>query len=187
MTSVGFNMPLFWKQAAVILKPGGTVAIWTIGSAKVDPSTPNAVAIQAAVDALNDGEVAQYYAPGNTMTRELYINLPLPWTVSPPIPEFDQETYSRREWGPEDGAKELLDSSAGTEMNLDEIEKLWGTMSPIQRWRDANPEKVGTEQDIVKRFIAVVSGLLHEAGVKEGEEKLKSTLTGVLMMVKKKA
>jgi hypothetical protein len=179
-------MPLFWQRAASILKSGGTVAIWTIGSAKIDSSTPNAGAIQATIDSLNDSELGPYYEPGNRMAHNLYIDLALPWNVTPPVTEFDEETYFRKEWGPQDGIKEMLESSAGADVTLDAMEKLWGTTSPVQRWRDANPEKAGTEEDIVKRFIAVIARLLHDAGVEVGNEKIKATLTGVLMMVKKK-
>lgn len=180
-------MPLFWQRAAAILKPGGTVAIWTIGSAKIDSSTPNAAAIQATLDSLDDGELGPYYSPGNRTAHNLYVDLGLPWTVTPPVTEFDEETYFRKEWGPQDGVKEMLESSAGADVTLDAMEKVWGTTSPVLRWRDANPEKAGTEEDVVKKFIGAIAGLLHEAGVEKGNEKIKATLTGVLMMVKKRA
>jgi hypothetical protein len=150
------------------------------------PSTPNAAAIQAAVEALNDGELQPYYEPGNRLALNLYVDLPLPWTMAPPVPEFDKESYFRKEWGLEDGTGELLESS-GTEMNLEAIEKIWGTTSQVQRWRDAHPEKAGTEEDILKRLVRVIASLLHEAGVEEGKEMVKVVLRGVLMMVKKRA
>jgi len=181
-----FNMPHFWQRAACVLKPGGSVALWTIGSAKMHPSTPNAAAIQAAVDALHEGELQPYYEPGNRLALNLYVDLPLPWTVIPPVAEFDKESYFRKEWGPEDGAREVLEDS-GAEMNLEAIEKVWGTTSPVQRWRDAHPEKAGTEEDITKRVIRVITSLLHEAGVEEGKEVVKVVLKGVLMIVKKRA
>jgi hypothetical protein len=186
LIKTGFNMPHFWQRAACVLKPGGTVALWTVGSAKTHPSTPNAAAIQAATEALNDCELQPYYEPGNRLALDLYVDLPLPWTVTPPIAEFDEESYFRKEWGPEHGIGELLESS-GTEMNLEAIEKIWGTMSQVQRWRDAHPEKARTEEDIVKRMVRVIASLLHEAGVEKGKEMVKVSLRGVLMMVKKRA
>ena len=179
-------MPHFWQRAACVLKPGGTVALWTVGSAKTHPSTPNAASIEAALKALDDNELQPYYKPGNRLALNLYVDLPLPWTVAPPIAEFDKESYFRKEWGPDDGTGELLESS-GAEMNLEAIEKIWGTMSQVQRWRDAHPDEAGTEKDIVKRLVRVIASLLHEAGVEEGKEMVKVVLRGVLIMVKKRA
>jgi hypothetical protein len=186
LIKTGFNMPHFWQRAACVLKPGGSVALWTIGSVKTHPSTPNAVAIQAAVDALNEGELQPYYEPGNRLALNLYADLLLPWTVTPPIVEFDKESYFKKEWGPENGAGEILEDS-GEEMSLEAIEKVWGTMSTVQRWRDAHPEKAGTEEDIIKRLIRVITSLLHEAGVEEGNNMVKVALKSVLMIVKKRA
>jgi hypothetical protein len=178
-------MPYFWQRAASVLKPGGTVAIWTIGSAKTHHSTPNAAAIQAAVDALNEGELQPYYEPGNRLALNLYVDLPLPWTMTPPVADFDKESYFRNEWGSEDNSREVLEDS-GAEMDLVAIEKIWGTMSPVQRWRDEHPEKASTDEDIIKRLVRVIASLLHEAGVEEGKEMIKVVLKSVLMIVKKR-
>src|SRR6187402_1485133 len=45
-----FDMARFWPRASRVLKPGGTVAIWTTGSIRMHSSVPNAEAIQAAID-----------------------------------------------------------------------------------------------------------------------------------------
>lgn len=73
-----------------------------------------------------------------------------------------------------------------TTSDLDTVEKLFATMSPIQRWREAHPDTVGTDRDIVKMQRSEIERLLHEAGVEKGKEVIKGTLRGVLLMVKKK-
>ncbi|CAI4212070.1 unnamed protein product [Parascedosporium putredinis] len=81
-----FNMPLFWARAAQVLKPGGTVALWTNGS----------------IIRLDD-----YMEPGNRHNRELYVNMQLPWTVPDPVTEFDKESFVRKEWGTDTPVSDL--------------------------------------------------------------------------------
>jgi hypothetical protein len=70
---------------------------------------------------------------------------------------------------------------------MDTMEKIFSTASPVQRWRDAHPDAVGTDRDIVKIMRSEIERLLHEVGVEKGKELIKGSLTGVLLMVKKKA
>lgn len=37
-----FDMPRFWQAAARVLRPGGSVALWTTGEIRVHPDMPNA-------------------------------------------------------------------------------------------------------------------------------------------------
>ncbi|KAE9366077.1 S-adenosyl-L-methionine-dependent methyltransferase [Stipitochalara longipes BDJ] len=182
-----FNMSLFWPRAAEILKPGGSVAIWTTGSVKIHPSMPNSAAIQASMDDIEARELAPFFEPGNLMTRNLYRDLVLPWTVSPKVEEFDEGSFLRKDYGSEQGNEEEFLVGSGMELNLDLMEKMLGTGSPVQRWREANKEKVGTEGDVVKLFRREIERLLHEAGVEKGKEVCKGSLKGVLLIVKKKA
>jgi len=181
-----FNMSLFWPRAAKVLKPGGSVAIWSTGAIKLHPSMPNCAAIQEAVDAIEARELVPFYEPGNLMTRDGYTNLPLPWTVSPKVEAFDESSFLRKEYGPEQGNDDEFLARGAMEVNLDMMEKVVSTGSPVQRWREANKEKVGTDQDVVKLYRRELERLLHEAGVEPGKEVLKASLKGVLLIVKKK-
>lgn len=181
-----FNMSLFWPSAARVLKPGGSVAIWCSGEASLSPSVPNHVAIQAAMDEIRDRELQPFYVKGNLMARDLYRDLGLPWTVDPPVEAFDKNDFYRKEYGPDFGnSNEYVDMPTLT-LNLDAMEKMWGTTSPAQRWRDAHPEAVGTDKDVVKMIRNEVERLLHEAGVEKGKETLSGSLKAVLMIFKKK-
>ncbi|KAI5456026.1 S-adenosyl-L-methionine-dependent methyltransferase [Mariannaea sp. PMI_226] len=178
-----FNMERFWPSAARVLKPGGTVAIWTTGSIKVHASVPNCTAIQDAIDEIEERELVPFYEPGNFLTRTLYETLPLPWTIEPVVEEFGRASLSRKEWGVD--SDEDFFASGGLTLTLDAMERSLGTSSPIQRWRKAHPEDVGTERDVVSMMKAEIARLLHEAGVEEGKEVVKASLKGVLLMVKK--
>ena len=185
-----FDMERFWRRAAQVLKPGGSVAIWTTIRTFVHPSTPNATAIQAALDQCIEIDLQAYHAPGNFTVRNRYKDLVLPWTVeqstgsnsnSSPMPEFDQTTFFRRDW---DSAEDPM--AYYPSVDMDTLERVASTASPITRWRQAHPEVVGTEKDRVRILRRETERLLHEAGVEKGNERINAYPQGVLLIVKKK-
>lgn len=179
-----FDMTHFWPSAARILKPGGSVAFWTIGDVIMHPSMPNAAAIQAVFDEIEERELKPFFQPGNILAKNLYIDLPLPWTLVPPVANFDETKFFRKEWSP-DNSEEFLPGAAMA-VDLDTLEKIQSTMSPIQRWRAAHPDLVDTERDVVRITRREAERLLHEAGVEKGKEIVKGNIKGVLIIVKKK-
>lgn len=94
-------MARFWPTAARLLRPGGTVALWGSDAASVHKSVPHADQLNAALLAIEDAELAPYLTPGNRITRGLYRDLGLPWTVTPPVPAFDETTWYRKVFGTE--------------------------------------------------------------------------------------
>ncbi|OTB15098.1 hypothetical protein K445DRAFT_318476 [Daldinia sp. EC12] len=184
-----FNMPAFWARAAQVLKPGGSVAIWTYKSARIADTVPNAAAIQAAVDKFQKEHLVEHLLPGSFLSRNLYADLPLPWSGEHPVTDFDKESFSRIEWGT--GSENSLPGDqyfavGEPDMAMDRLEALMGTTSAIKRWREANPEKAGTEEDVVRLMRREVERLLHEAGVEKGKEVIRRAESGVLLVVKKK-
>lgn len=149
-------------------------------------SVPNAAAINAAASKIEEEELAPFFEPGNLLTRNLYSTIGLPWTVSPPVPEFDESSLFRKEWGVE-GNDESYFEKKKLVIDLDTMEKMLGTTSPVTRWRQAHPELTGTEDDVVQRIRREVERLLHEAGVEKGKELFRGGEAGVLLMVKKRA
>lgn len=195
-----FDMDRFWRRAARVLRPGGTVALWTGSSLYVHPSVPNADALQAALTKLKEEHIRPYMEPGNALAESLYADLPLPWTLSEPVLQFDQASFLRREWkrrtnekadGEEEGdgtgsSLPVEDFFEGPHvMDLDRVEMALGTMSPVTRWREAHPDLAGTERDVVKIMRREFERLLHEAGVEPGKEVVRAGMAGVLLMVKK--
>ncbi|KAI1140321.1 S-adenosyl-L-methionine-dependent methyltransferase [Hypoxylon sp. FL0543] len=183
-----FNMAGFWPRAAQILKPGGTVAIWTMTALYVHPSTPNHAALQAALDKFRHEDLGPYHAQGNLITRSLYVDLPLPWTLEQPVPEFDESTFIRKEWRRDRFDDEPDPIGRGLQtVNLDVVEKRFATSSAVTRWREAHPDAVGTENDVVRKLRREIERLLHEAGVEKGKELVTGGVESVLLIVKKKA
>jgi SAM-dependent methyltransferase len=177
-----FNMPEFWPRAARVLKPGGSVVLWCSGRSRIHPSVPNAEAIQATMDEFEEQHLKAYFAEGNLLTRNRYIGLTLPWDLEQQLQEFDESAFIRKEWNVEEDF-----FVHQMEMTLDKYELVMASASPIVRWREAHPETLGTEDDIVKMSRRIIERLLHEAGVEKGKEVLRAAMQGVVLVVKKRS
>lgn len=176
-----FTMGPFWASAARVLKPGGSVALWTSGEPRAHPDMPNAAAIQAAMDEHNERHLRPHYVAGNLLTRNRYRNLPLPWTLDHPVTEFDESSFFRKDWG-----RGETFFTGEPEVDLDTFEKMMSTSSPQTRWWQAHPDLVGTKGDVLKILRNEIERLLHEAGVEKGKELVKGTSMGTLLIIKKK-
>ncbi|TPX16141.1 uncharacterized protein E0L32_004136 [Thyridium curvatum] len=178
-----FDMAGFWPAAARALRPGGSVALWTSGPIVTHPDMPNATAIQDALERLRSEYLSPYFVPGNRIVHDRYVDLLLPWDVEDPrAAEFDRDTFFRKDYRPDE--KFLMGIP---EADLDTFEAIMATGSPQTRWRQAHPDDVGTERDVIRIMRREIERLLHEAGVEKGKEKVKATVCGVLIMIKKKA
>jgi hypothetical protein len=168
-------MDAFWAEAATVLKPDGTVALWTLASLYCrktlffssfysvpstliyifhtfsDPCTPNAAEVQRILFHLEREVLAPFELPSNRLSRDMYDNLRLPWDVVPPITAFSSSGFVRHEWD-RDGILSNGNTFFGQteEGSLDELETGLSTSSMVTRWRDANPELAWTDKDCVR-------------------------------------
>ncbi|KAJ8070035.1 hypothetical protein OCU04_000436 [Sclerotinia nivalis] len=91
----------------------------------------------------------------------MYDYLPLPWNIPHPIPSstFPESQFLKLDFD-RDGI--LSDPTSndffggGREVTLKEAEKALATANMVTRWREAHPEKAGTEE---ASLIFVVDGL----------------------------
>ncbi|KAH7161098.1 hypothetical protein EDB81DRAFT_839494 [Dactylonectria macrodidyma] len=181
-----FDMACFWPIAACVLKPGGTAALWARTAMAVDPiRTPNGVAIKAVVEEIFATELRPFSKLGSTLTHDLYVDLPLPWTLEAPVEGFDKGSFFRKEWNKHRDGEEDDQVGTGKIVTTEEYESLTGTSSTVTRWREAHPGKAETEEDIARKMRRRIESLLHEVGVKPGEEVLTGQVAIVLLMVKK--
>lgn len=178
-----FNMPAFWKRAAQVLKPGGSVAMWTSGELVAHSDTPNADKINEAFKRWQKDYLEAHYETGNFLVRDTYKTLPMPWDASPPVEAFDRASLFRQEWA----LDEQFHSGTENTFSLDMFEKMFATSSPVTRWRKAHPETQGTEKDVVRVMRNEIDMLLREAGVPAGSDVLKGASPGALVMVKRSA
>lgn len=117
----------------------------------------------------------------------MYANIGLPWTIEPPEPAFDEGLFSKKSFGTQDTDEAFFDVKAEREFDLDTVERILSTSSPITRWRQAHPEAAGTEDDVVRKMRRKIEKYLHEAGIEKGKERLTGGMHGILLMVKKRA
>lgn len=182
-----FEMSSFWTRAAEVLKPGGSVALWTSGPIRVDPSMPGSVGIQAAIDRLEES-MDEFMVMGNRLNRDLYVNLPLPWTLKTPVLGYEEASLVRKEWGTGPASQPADQFYFNNQpADLDALEKVLGTTSPVMRWREAHPGLVGTENDRVRVMRREIEAALYQAGVEKGQELINGGVAGVLLMVKRTA
>ncbi|KAG4436822.1 hypothetical protein IFR05_007712 [Cadophora sp. M221] len=180
-----FNMSQFWVAASRVLKPGGTVALWTTGQIGIHPSVPNAEALNKALMEIEERDLQPFFEEGNWLARNLYVDLLMPWDLKGEL-GFEKESFVRMEWGTGERDSEEFFEGGLLSVDLDLLERVMGTASPVQRWRERYVEDVGTERDVVRRIRREIERLLREAGVKEGEEVVKGSPKGVLLVVKKR-
>lgn len=46
---------------------------------------------------IGDRELRPFMEHGNLLAENLYVDLPLPWTLAQPVPDFDETTFFREE------------------------------------------------------------------------------------------
>lgn len=129
--------------------------------------------------------LAPYELVPNRLSRDMYDDLRLPWDVRPALVAFPRDQFVRREWDREgvlSNGKTFFGD--GNEMtSIDSFVQGLGTASMVTRWREAHPDLVGTDDDVVTAF----AGRLRKAlgpGVTELEL---GTGTVILMFKKTKA
>ncbi|OJJ47323.1 hypothetical protein ASPZODRAFT_132318 [Penicilliopsis zonata CBS 506.65] len=183
MAAHWFNMPEFWRAAERVVKPGGTVVLWTQASLYCHPSTPNADKVQEALSHLEDVVLKPYVLPSNQLSHDLYDSLPLPWTVEPVVSAFKESDFVRREWDRDGILTNGQDYAFGSdETSISRLERGLGTASMVTRWREAHPELANTDQDCV----AVTMRQVREAlGNTEADATFRTGQATVILLFKR--
>lgn len=184
-----FDLPRFWVRAGEVVRPGGTVAVWTHRGLQIHSDTIKANDIRAALEEVRREQIVPYERKGGNVAAGLYVDLQLPWS-SESISAFDPDSLRRVEFGtqlltdlPRTPARTNCEILPGDQffadgepdISLDVYEANLGTTSTIRRWREAeeNREKVGTEEDVVRVMRRRIEGILRGAGRRSGEERVK--------------
>ncbi|KAL9572318.1 hypothetical protein ACKAV7_003519 [Fusarium commune] len=186
-----FDMPRFWAAAARVLKPGGTVAIWTVF--RQPGSFNNNTELQSIFKDFLD-TLAPYSTAGTHLTRSGYVELPMPWDDPDTSKFYDQQASARHVLTAEDGF--VPDAGRGEtersrvdetpDKHLQMIERLVRTFGSVSRWQKENPELVGTEQDHVRILMSKVRKVLEESGEPVELTALVAKMAVALILVKRK-
>ena len=172
-----FDMAKFYAQALALLKPGGTIALWTSSSFYCHPAeTPNPRRVQQILWHFEDNILGPYELPPNRLSRNMYDDLVLPWSQQAERKgSFDQSKFVRMAWN-RDGALEpgASDFFAGSHtQTLENLAEGLGTASMVTRWREGNPELAMTEEDCVRRLMRELAAAMTGKQVGKGDESWK--------------
>lgn len=81
-----FNLDVFYKEVKRVLKPQGTVAVWSYNVVEIEP------AVDALVNKYHDEIVGPYWPPERHLVIDGYRALPFPFREIQP-PSITMETY----------------------------------------------------------------------------------------------
>ncbi|RKK92089.1 hypothetical protein BFJ68_g16003 [Fusarium oxysporum] len=178
-------------SAAKVLKPGGTVAIWTVF--RQSGSFNNNTELQSIFNDFLDA-LAPYSTAGTHLTQSGYVALPMPWDDPNTSKFYDQRASARHVLTAEDGfipnAGRKESSQGSSDKSVDKqvqrIERLVGTFGSVSRWQKENPELVGTEQDHVRILMSKVRKVLEESGEPIELTALAAKMAVALILVKRR-
>lgn len=180
-------MPRFWASAAKVLKPRGTVALWSLATVHPHPTQPHAAELEKIITHC-DGEVLDpFMLPGNRTVRAGYTTLQLPSDLPnwhPGGNAFPESGFHRKDWNPKGECGVDEEFFAGTrEMTPEALGKVWKTGSPVTRWRadEGNKQKIarGEIKDCVDEAVDEMKKLVGEGG------KMHLGVWAALLMFKK--
>jgi hypothetical protein len=109
------------------------------------------------LDRLEKERLAPHMTLGNEIGNSLYRKLGMPWDLELGPGRggrdlgFPREEFVRREWNVngEVGAGEKF-FTGNAVVSLEQFAETCGTASMVTRWREAHPELVGTDEDVIR-------------------------------------
>jgi hypothetical protein len=92
------------------------------------------------------------------VAQDMYAHLPLPWTISPPVEGFSEQSFERTVFSDANGNQ----ISPSMQYTISQAERMYGSGSPIVRWREMHANLAGTDQDIVKAHFDKIRKIVGE-------------------------
>ena len=179
-------MGKFWEAAGTLLKPSGTVALWTCSSLYAHPSTPNAAEVQHILDRLVQEHLAPYSLPSNKLSDEGYRDLVLPWAISSASPYFSKDAFKIQHWDLDGVLSDGKDFFCGGHTTtLAELASSLGTASMVTRWRQAHPDIAGGENDCVLKTMRDIAVAMNVEKGKEEEVTIRTGNSTSLLLFKR--
>ncbi|KAH9818896.1 S-adenosyl-L-methionine-dependent methyltransferase [Melampsora americana] len=133
----------WWDEAARVLKPKGTVAVFVYGGMWPDPDHPKANELRSTMFSF-EKELGNW-TTGNTISHNMYDDLPLPQKSN----EFN--SIERIQWNREGKGKRLI---MFDRLTIPNFRKRVYTFGVAHRWKVENPKKVGSlDEDPIERVI----------------------------------
>ncbi|KAM0192374.1 hypothetical protein ACHAPI_008321 [Fusarium lateritium] len=181
-----FDIPRFWSAAARVLKPGGTVAIWTTFRKPVTSSGESK--LQLVFEEFRES-LSPYTSAGTRLTQDGYVDLVMPWGNPVTAQLYDGQKSARHELSAADGffpgSAMEKPSNGSLQTQLQRFERLVSTFGTVDRWRKANPELVGTKEDCVNILMEKVRKVADESGGQIDMSVLAGEMAVALILVKR--
>lgn len=130
----------WWDEAARVLKPDGTVAVFVYGGMWPDPHHPKANELRATMFSF-EKELGNW-SPGNAVSHNMYDDLPLPTNPQ------DFINLQRIQWNRDGKGEKLLMSD---KLTIPSWRNRAYTFGVAHRWKLENPKKFGTSEDPIER------------------------------------
>ncbi|KAK0719328.1 S-adenosyl-L-methionine-dependent methyltransferase [Lasiosphaeris hirsuta] len=186
-----FDMPKFWAAAAEIMKPGGTVALWTGFRKVVESTTTQESKVRALFSRFHEEVLDAYSVPNTKISRDGYKDLVMPWDNAATVGLFDRDTFLRRELdraelAPGDTAKAVAADPLAAPV-WQRVENFLNTMDAVTRWREAHPDLAGTERDCVRVLVTDTMEAVADGQAKIEFRNLLLGMKTVLLCVKRVA
>jgi len=151
-----------------------------------DPSTPNAQEVQRILSELEDGMLAPYVLPHNMLSRNLYVDLPLPWLNPATADAFVQDAFLRKEWDVNGILTHGDDFFGGSKMQtLENLAQGLGSASMVTRWRSTHEDLAGTDQDCVTLTMRRLREALGRGSAGGDDATLRTGMGTVILMLKR--
>lgn len=147
--------------------------------------------LSAIFDDFSENVLASYTSDGTKLTHDGYINLPMPWDDPDTAALYDEKSSARHELKAKDGylpktyTRFTEVGGIPLDKQLTMFEKLVHSFGTVNRWQEANPELVGTKDDIVKILLQKIRDVAEKNGGSLDWSVLADRLAVAVILVKR--
>jgi len=167
----------FYTEMSRILKPGGTIAVFTYAWAQPAHNTKNYTELRKLVDSLHNKINTTTGQKGNMITQSLYSDLARPSDFSSTAPHFEDSVY--QVWDADEAYEKGEPYFMAFPLNIKNFMNWLSTAGPMVKMEEMDPEGAQKyKEQMMKKFLEV-------GDLKEDEEITIVRSIG-LVMVKKK-
>jgi hypothetical protein len=126
-------------------------------------------------------ELGPYSHHGNLIAHNYYDRLELPWNLTPPVTAFPRSAFVKNDYDRDGVAPGEEPFNGGwREFTPQQAGFMLSTTSQVTRWREAHPELVGTEEDIITKYVRE-----FEEALPKDQQMAKAGGSFVLVMLKR--
>ena len=151
-----------------------------------DAATPGGAKLRALLKHFDEGIFKPYITEGSQLARSGYATLGMPWDYDAETAAlFDRDQFLRHEIAADPKIAFAMAKATGR-TTVQGIRAVMETMGSVTRWREDNPELVGTPQDCLNLFMVDAEKILADLDDEQQVEALVSIFVTAVICVKRK-